>query len=141
MEKVFKVDLTTSKVEASDDDYCIGVVGENNVTTLKFEYSDTVDCEDAQIIFNTATGSHIYKALYDFTIPVEVLTDILFSFQLVHNYENRKWKSEKVYVSLLPSADDSGENTLNEMKKRWTAEAQRPLTILVNILKDYFNKE
>ena len=37
MVKIFKVDLETREVTAIDNDYYIGVIGENKVTTLKFE--------------------------------------------------------------------------------------------------------
>ena len=63
MVKVFKVNLETREVTAIDNDYYIGVIGENNVTTLKFEYSEPVECIDTRIIFNTSTGSYVYKTL------------------------------------------------------------------------------
>ena len=138
MVKIFKVDLETREVTAIDNDYYIGVIGENNVTTLKFEYSAPVECTDIRIIFNTSTGSYVYKMLEEFTVPGEVLTDNMISFEIVHYYNVPIWKSKKVYVSLSSSADCSGENTFNELKEQWITEAQKPLTILINKLTESY---
>ena len=112
----------------------LGTIGEKNATTLLFllpvalqGYSKNILCENAQ-------GSFNYDVSNDtFDLPSEVLTDNTLALQLVLKDGDKViWKSIPYTFTLNPTLDDSGENVFNELKKQWTAEAQRPLTILVN---------
>lgn len=112
----------------------LGTIGEKNATTLLFllpvalqGYSENIICETAQGSFNYTVSSDT------FDLPSEVLTDSTLKLQLILKDGNKViWKSIPYTFTLNPTLDDSGENVFDELKRQWTAEAQRPLTILVN---------
>jgi len=112
----------------------LGTIGEKNATTLLFLLPVALQGYDKNIVCVTSQGSFNYAVSNDtFDLPSEVLTDSTLKLQLVLKDGDRViWKSIPYTFTLFPALDDSGESVLNELKKQWTAEAQRPLTILVN---------
>lgn len=112
----------------------LGTIGEKNATTLLFLLPLSLQGYDKNIVCETAQGSFVYD-LTDttFPLPSEVLTDNTLDLQLIlKDAETVIWKSIPTTFYLNPSLDSSGENAFDELKRQWTAEAQRPLTILVN---------
>lgn len=112
----------------------LGTIGEKNATTLLFLLPLSLQGYDKKIVCETAQGNFVYD-LTDttFTLPSEVLTDNTLDLQLIlKDAETVIWKSIPTTFYLNPSLDSSGENAFDELKRQWTAEAQRPLTILVN---------
>ena len=112
----------------------LGTIGEKNATTLLFLLPSSLQGYSENIVCETAQGSFNYTVSNDtFDLPSEVLTDKALALQLVLKDGDKViWKSIPYTFTLNPTLDDSGENVFNELKKQWTAEAQRPLTILVN---------
>ena len=112
----------------------LGTIGEKNATTLSFLLPLSLQGYGKNIVCVTSQGSFNYAVSNDtFNLPSEVLTDNTLDLQLVLKDDDRVvWKSIPYTFTLNPTLDDSGENVFEEMKKQWTAEAQRPLTILVN---------
>lgn len=112
----------------------LGTIGEKNATTLLFLLPLSLQCYDKKIVCETAQGSFNYTVSNDtFDLPSEVLTDSTLKLQLVlKDGDKFVWKSIPYTFTLFPTLDSSGENVFEEMKKQWTTEAQRPLTILVN---------
>lgn len=112
----------------------LGTIGERNATTLLFLLPASLQGYSKNIVCVTSQGSFNYEVSNDtFDLPSEVLTDNTLGLQLVLKDGDRViWKSIPYTFTLNPTLDDSGENVFEDMKKQWTAEAQRPLTILVN---------
>lgn len=112
----------------------LGTIGEKNATTLLFLLPSSLRGYSENIVCETAQGSFNYTVSNDtFDLPSEVLTDNTLKLQLILTEGNKViWKSIPYTFTLNPTLDDSGENVFNDLKKQWTAEAQRPLTILVN---------
>ena len=112
----------------------LGTIGEKNATTLLFLLPVALQGYSKNIVCETAQGSFNYTVSNDtFDLPSEVLTDSTLKLQLVLKDGDKViWKSVPYTFTLNPTLDDSGKNVFEEMKKQWTAEAQRPLTILVN---------
>lgn len=112
----------------------LGTIGEKNATTLLFLLPSSLQGYDKKIVCETAQGSFNYMVSTDtFDLPSEVLTDSTLKLQLVlKDGDQVVWKSIPYTFTLFPALDDSGENAFDELKRQWTAEAQRPLTILVN---------
>ena len=112
----------------------LGTIGEKNATTLLFLLPLSLQGYDKKIVCETAQGSFDYTVSNDtFDLPSEVLTDNTLTLQLVLKDGDKViWKSVPYSFTLNPTLDDSGENAFDELKRQWTAEAQRPLTILVN---------
>lgn len=112
----------------------LGTIGEKNATTLLFLLPVALQGYSENIVCETAQGSFNYEISNDtFNLPIEVLTDSTLKLQLILKDGDKViWKSIPYTFTLFPALDDSGENVFNELKKQWTTEAQRPLTILVN---------
>ena len=112
----------------------LGTIGERNATTLLFLLPVSLQGYSENIVCVTSQGSFNYAVSNDtFDLPSEVLTDNTLDLQLVlKDGDKVVWKSSPYTFTLNPTLDDSGENVFEDMKKQWTAEAQRPLTILVN---------
>ncbi len=112
----------------------LGTIGERNATTLLFLLPTALQGYSKNIVCVTSQGSFVYAVSNDtFDLPSEVLTDNTLQMQLVLKDSDKVvWKSVPYTFTLNPTLDDSGENAIEEMKKQWTVEAQRPLTILVN---------
>lgn len=111
----------------------LGTIGEKNATTLLFLLPVSLQGYSENIVCETAQGSFNYTVNDTFDLPSEVLTDNTLALQLVLKDGDKViWKSIPYTFTLNPTLDDSGENVFNELKSQWTAEAQRPLTILVN---------
>ena len=112
----------------------LGTIGEKNATTLLFLLPSPLQGYSKNIVCGTAQGSFNYDVSNDtFDLPSEVLTDNTLALQLVLKDGDKViWKSIPYTFTLNPTLDDSGENVFDELKKQWTTEAQRPLTILVN---------
>ena len=112
----------------------LGTIGEQNATTLLFLLPVALQGYSEKIVCETAQGSFDYTVSNDtFDLPSEVLTDNTLTLQLVLKDGDKViWKSVPYSFTLNPTLDDSGENAFDELKRQWTAEAQRPLTILVN---------
>ncbi len=112
----------------------LGTIGERNATTLLFLLPLSLQGYSENIVCVTSQGSFNYVVSNDtFDLPSEVLTDNTLGLQLVlKDGDKVVWKSSPYTFTLNPTLDDSGENVFEDMKKQWTAEAQRPLTILVN---------
>ncbi len=113
----------------------LGTIGEKNATTLLFLLPVALQGYSENIVCETAQGSFNYTVSNDdtFDLPSEVLTDNTLTLQLVlKDGDKVVWKSIPYTFTLFPALDDSGENAFDELKRQWTAEAQRPLTILVN---------
>lgn len=118
----------------------LGTIGERNATELVFQLPASLQGYAMSLVIVTAQGSFVYDLTDNtFTLPSEVLTDSTLELQLVlKDGETVVWKSIPTTFHLNPSLDGSGENAFDAMKKQWTAEAQRPLTILVNRLTETF---
>ena len=118
----------------------LGTIGERNATTLLFLLPLSLQGYSKNIVCVTSQGSFNYVVSNDtFELPSEVLTDSTLKLQLVlKDGDKVVWKSSPYTFTLNPTLDDSGENVFNELKKQWTAEAQRPLTIFVNYLTEMF---
>lgn len=111
----------------------LGTIGEKNATTLLFLLPSSLRGYSEKIVCETAQGSFNYTVNDTFDLPSEVLTDNTLALQLVlKDGDKVVWKSIPYTFTLNPTLDDSGENVFEDLKKQWTAEAQRPLTILVN---------
>lgn len=112
----------------------LGTIGEKNATTLLFLLPVALQGYSENIVCETAQGSFNYTVSNDtFDLPSEVLTDNTLKLQLILKDGDKViWKSIPYTFTLFPALDSSGENVFEEMKKQWTVEAQRPLTILVN---------
>lgn len=112
----------------------LGTIGELNATTLLFLLPLPLQGYSKNIVCETSQGSFTYMASNDtFDLPSELLTDNTLDLQLVlKDGDKVVWKSIPYTFTLNPTLDDSGENVFEDLKKQWTAEAQRPLTILVN---------
>ena len=112
----------------------LGTIGERNATTLLFLLPVALQGYSKNIVCETAQGSFSYTVSNDtFDLPSEVLTDNTLALQLVLKDGDKViWKSIPYTFTLNPTLDDSGGNAFDELKRQWTAEAQRPLTILVN---------
>lgn len=112
----------------------LGTIGEKNATTLLFLLPSSLQEYSGNIVCETAQGSFNYTVSNDtFDLPSEVLTDSTLKLQLVlKDGDKVVWKSIPYTFTLFPTLDSSGKNVFEEMKKQWTTEAQRPLTILVN---------
>lgn len=112
----------------------LGTVGERNATTLLFLLPASLQGYSQNIVCEAAQGSFYYEVLNDtFDLPSEVLTDSTLKLQLVLKDGDKViWKSIPYTFTLNPTLDVSGKNVFEDMKKQWTAKAQRPLTILVN---------
>lgn len=112
----------------------LGTIGEKNATTLLFLLPSSLQGYSENIVCETAQGSFNYTVSNDtFDLPSEVLTDSTLKLQLVLKDGDKViWKSVPYTFTLFPTLDGSGKNVFEEMKKQWTTEAQRPLTILVN---------
>lgn len=112
----------------------LGTIGERNATELVFLLPLSLQGYDKNIVCETTQGSFNYTVSNDtFNLPSEVLTDSTLKLQLVLKDGDKViWKSVPYTFTLNPTLDDSGENAFDELKRQWTAEAQRPLTILVN---------
>ena len=127
--------ITVSEKRGLFSEYSnLGTIGERNATTLLFLLPLSLQGYSENIVCVTSQGSFNYEILNDtFDLPSEVLTDNTLDLQLVLKDGDRVvWKSIPYTFTLNPTLDDSGENVFEDMKKQWTAEAQRPLTILVN---------
>ncbi len=127
--------ITVSKKRGLFPEYSsLGTIGEKNATTLLFLLPSSLQGYSENIICETAQGSFNYTVSNDtFDLPSEVLTDSTLKLQLILKDGNKViWKSIPYTFTLNPTLDDSGENVFDELKRQWTAEAQRPLTILVN---------
>ena len=127
--------ITVSEKRGLFSEYSnLGTIGERNATTLLFLLPLSLQGYSENIVCVTSQGSFNYEILNDtFDLPSEVLTDNTLDLQLVLKDGDRVvWKSIPYTFTLNPTLDDSGENIFEDMKKQWTAEAQRPLTILVN---------
>lgn len=118
----------------------LGTIGERNATELVFLLPLSLQGYAMSLVIVTAQGSFVYDLSDNtFTLPSEVLTDNTLGLQLIlKDNGDVIWKSIPTMFYLNPSLDGSGENAFDAMKKQWTAEAQRPLTILVNGLTETF---
>lgn len=112
----------------------LGTIGEKNATELVFQLPASLQGYAMSLVIVTAQGSFVYDLTDNtFTLPSEVLTDSTLKLQLILKDGNKViWKSVPYTFTLNPTLDDSGGNAFDELKRQWTAEAQRPLTILVN---------
>mgnify|MGYP004561982091 FL=1 len=127
--------ITVSEKRGLFSEYSnLGTIGERNATTLLFLLPVSLQGYSENIVCVTSQGSFNYAVSNDtFDLPSEVLTDNTLDLQLVlKDGDKVVWKSSPYTFTLNPTLDDSGENVFEDMKKQWTAEAQRPLTILVN---------
>ena len=127
--------ITVSEKRGLFPEYAnLGTIGEKNATTLVFLLPDSLQGYEMSLVFTNAHGSFPYTVDNNsFDLPQEILTDSTLNMQIVLKDNDRViWKSKPTTFNLNPTLDDSGENVFNELKKQWTAEAQRPLTILVN---------
>lgn len=118
----------------------LGTIGERNATELVFLLPASLQGYAMSLVIVTAQGSFVYDLTGNtFTLPSEVLTDNTLDLQLVlKDGDDIVWKSIPTTFYLNPSLDGSGESVFAELKKQWTVEAQRPLTILINRLTESF---
>ena len=118
----------------------LGTIGERNATELVFLLPLSLQGYATSLVIVTAQGSFVYDLSDNtFTLPSEVLTDNTLDLQLIlKDAETVIWKSIPTTFYLNPSLDGSGESVFDDMKKQWTVEAQRPLTILINRLTESF---
>ena len=120
-------------------DSTLGVVGEKNATILEFIKPQKINGEPVEnftmrAVFNNESGSVVLDVEgTELALGAEVTAfqKSVFCIQFLKNSEI-KWSSFPINIYFLKGLDDSGENAFNDLKKQWTAEAQRPLTILIN---------
>lgn len=120
-------------------DDILGVAGENNATILDFAVPERINDTDVSEFEMVAVFSGTYGSFkkivgnntLSLTSDLTQSKYVDMSIQFVKD-NVVKWESFKKRFYFADGNDDSGENVFNELKKQWTAEAQRPLTILVN---------
>ena len=121
------------KVEIKEKE--IGVVGDNNATTLVFKYSSGVPQGNKVIIFNNKNGNFSYDIIEDrIEIPNKVTTEEQLNFWIEISDENSTWYSEKVKVKLYEGVKES-KNILDELIKEGIEENNE---IIINSLYDFF---
>lgn len=121
------------KVEIKEKE--IGVVGDNNATTLVFKYSSGVPQGNKVIIFNNKNGNFSYDIIEDrIEIPNKVTTEEQLNFWIEISDENSTWYSEKVTVKLYEGVKES-KNILDELIKEGIEENNE---IIINSLYDFF---
>lgn len=121
------------KVEIKEKE--IGVVGDNNATTLVFKYSSGVPQGNKVIIFNNKNGNFSYNIIEDrIEIPNKVTTEEQLNFWIEISDENSTWYSEKVTVKLYEGVKES-KNILDELIKEGIEENNE---IIINSLYDFF---
>lgn len=117
----------------------IGVVGEKNSTILEFVKpsdinGDNIENYTMRAVLNNKSGSYLVDITStELVIGPDLTTDTELTLAVQFLKDDKvKWESFPLKFTLFPALDSSGKNVFEEMKKQWTAEAQRPLTILVN---------
>lgn len=121
------------KVEIKEKE--IGVVGDNNATTLVLKYSSGVPQGNKVIIFNNKNGNFSYDIIEDrIEIPKKVTTEEQLNFWIEISDENSTWYSEKVKVKLHEGVKES-KNILDELIKEGIEENNE---VIVNSLYDFF---
>lgn len=113
----------------------LGTVSENDVTDLKFILPQSLRYLTIRyILLETSLGiQQLYLDDKDsVTLDHTVTTDESVRLQLVLMNSTDVWKSAVYDATFYESLDTDTSSVLDELKKQWTAEAQRPLTILVN---------
>lgn len=121
------------KVEIKEKE--IGVVGDNNATTLVLKYSSGVPQGNKVIIFNNKNGNFPYDIIEDrIEIPKKVTTEEQLNFWIEISDENSTWYSEKVKVKLHEGVKES-KNILDELIKEGIEENNE---VIVNSLYDFF---
>lgn len=143
MKLTLKVTESRRLVSADNKSLCnnyLGTIGEKNATELAFALPVSLQGYAMSLVIVTVQGSFVYDLSDNtFALPSEVLTDNALDLQLIlKDAGDVIWKSIPTTFYLNPSLDGSGESVFSELKKQWTAEAQRPLTILVNRLTEIF---
>lgn len=118
----------------------IGTVGENNATTLLFNYPKEIEGGEYSFVAEVNGDSYILPISDErLSLPSYILTSEEFLAQVVAKKDGSIiWKTSPFKFTLFPTINDSGENSLDELKKQWVIEAQKPLTILVNKLTEKF---
>lgn len=110
------------KVEIKEKE--IGVVGDNNATTLVLKYSSGVPQGNKVIIFNNKNGNFPYNIIEDrVEIPKKVTTEEQLNFWIEISDENSTWYSEKVKVKLHEGVKES-KNILDELIKEGIEECR-----------------
>lgn len=121
------------KVEIKEKE--IGVVGDNNATTLVLKYSSGVPQGNKVIIFNNKNGNFPYDIIEDrIEIPKKVTTEEQLNFWIEISNEDSTWYSEKVKVKLHEGVKES-KNILDELIKEGIEENNE---VIVNSLYDFF---
>lgn len=121
------------KVEIKEKE--IGVVGDNNATTLVLKYSSGVPQGNKVIIFNNKNGNFPYNIIEDrIEIPKKVTTEEQLNFWIEISDENSTWYSEKVKVKLHEGIKES-KNILDELIEEGIEENNE---VIVNSLYDFF---
>lgn len=116
----------------------LGTIGEQNATELVFVLPASLQGYSAELVCETSKGSFVYMIEDNrFLLPQEILTDSTLNIQLVFKDGNSViWKSVPCTFTLNPTLDDSGDNIIDTAKAQARAEAQRPLSIIVNYLNE-----
>ena len=121
------------KVEIKEKE--IGVVGDNNATTLVLKYSSGVPQGNKVIIFNNKNGNFPYDIIGDrIEIPKKVTTEEQLNFWIEISDEDSTWYSEKVKVKLHEGVKES-KNILDELIKEGIEENNE---VIINSLYDFF---
>lgn len=121
------------KVEIKEKE--IGVVGDNNATTLVLKYSSGVPQGNKVIIFNNKNGNFSYDIVEDrFEIPKKVTTEEQLNFWIEISDEDSTWYSEKVKVKLHEGVKES-KNILDELIKEGIEENNE---VIIDALYDFF---
>lgn len=117
----------------------VGNTEEKNSTVLHFlfpdfllgidinEYSKEVVFKNGDNVTHITIGNDLFVRL-----GIEQTIHPLLTFQVVCKTDEITWKTFPKTITLSESIADSGKSPIDELKRQWTAEAQRPLTILVN---------
>lgn len=95
----------------------IGTIGENEATTLFFDYPDELKNYSLSIIISNNSGNYpISVANKSIALPYYVLTDEILHMQAIFTRDKQIWKSDKFEFELNPSLDNNSINVIDGAK-------------------------
>lgn len=95
----------------------IGTIGENEATTLFFDYPDELKNYSLSIIISNNSGNYsVAVPNKSITLPYYVLTDEILLMQAIFTRDKQIWKSDKFEFELNPSLDNNSINIIDSAK-------------------------
>lgn len=113
----------------------MGTMLENGATTLDFEIpKELADYTNRSLVVTNSVGSHVLPLTNNqVELTKKETGESSAEIQLVlTDFNDNEWCSQPYVINFYRRIDDSGKNVFDGLKKQWIAEAQRPLSILVN---------